>query len=197
VLLSALVSADLPLARARRFESALGLSAYDADLLTDSRDLAEYFEETVSAGAPAKAAANWIGNDVLRTLKETGGTLAAFRSSMPPSRFGAFLALAAGGTLSSKRARDLFARMLEEEGDPAELAKKHGLVQESDTGALLAFAEQVLDANPSVVADFLGGKEKALTFLVGQLMKQTKGRANPAVAQDVLKEALGRRAAPR
>jgi len=188
---------ELPLARARRFEASLGLSAYDADLLTDSRDLAEYFEETVSAGGPAKAAANWIGNDVLRTLKETGGTLAAFRESLPPKRFGAFLALASGGTLSSKLARDLFARMIEEPGDPAELAKKHGLVQESDTGALLAVAEQVLDANPSVVADFLGGKEKALTFLVGQLMKQTKGRANPAVAQDVLKEALGRRAAPR
>ena len=188
---------ELPLARARRFESALALPAYDADLLTDGRDLADYFEEAVTAGAPAKAAANWIGNDVLRTLKETGGTLAAFRETLPPARLAALLVLAAGGTLSSKLARDLFAILLVEPGDPAQLAQKHGLVQESDTGALLAVAEGVLDANPSVVADFLGGKDKALTFLVGQLMKQTKGRANPAVAQDVLKEALGRRAAPR
>jgi aspartyl-tRNA(Asn)/glutamyl-tRNA(Gln) amidotransferase subunit B len=187
---------ELPLARARRFESAFGLPAYDADLLTDARDLADYFEETVAAGAPAKAAANWIGNDVLRTLKESGGTLAAFRETMPPARLGALLVLAAGGTLSSKLARDLFAAMLVEPGEPAALAQKHGLVQESDTGALLAVAEGVLDANPSVVADFLGGKEKALTFLVGQLMKQTKGRANPTVAQEVLKEALARRGAP-
>jgi len=188
---------ELPLARARRFEKELALPAYDADLLTDGRDLADYFEETVTAGAPAKAAANWIGNDVLRTLKESGGTLATFRETLPPKRLAALLVLAAGGTLSSKLARDLFAILLVEKGEPAELAQKHGLVQESDTGALLAVAEGVLAANPSVVADFLGGKEKALTFLVGQLMKETKGRANPAVAQEVLREALGRRAAPR
>jgi aspartyl-tRNA(Asn)/glutamyl-tRNA(Gln) amidotransferase subunit B len=173
------------------------LPAYDADLLTDARDLADYFEETVTAGAPAKAAANWIGNDVLRTLKESGGTLSTFREALPPARLAALLVLAAGGTLSSKLARDLFAILLVEPGEPAALAQKHGLVQESDTGALLAVAEGVLDANPSVVADFLGGKDKALSFLVGQLMKQTKGRANPTVAQEVLREALGRRAAPR
>jgi len=87
--------------------------------------------------------------------------------------------------------------LLVEPGDPAELAKRHGLVQESDTGALLQVAETVLDANPSVVQDFLGGKDKAITFLVGQLMKETKGRANPALAQEVLREALARRGAPR
>jgi aspartyl-tRNA(Asn)/glutamyl-tRNA(Gln) amidotransferase subunit B len=185
---------ELPLARSRRFESALGLPAYDADLLTDSRDLASYFEETVEAGAPAKAAANWIGNDVLRTLKENGQELAAFREVLPPARLAALLGLASGGTLSSKLARELFAVMLKEPGVPEELAKKHGLVQESDAGALSAVAEKVLEANPSVVADFLGGKEKALTFLVGQLMKETKGRANPQVAQELLREALARRA---
>jgi aspartyl-tRNA(Asn)/glutamyl-tRNA(Gln) amidotransferase subunit B len=187
---------ELPLERARRFESALGLPAYDADLLTDARELADYFEETVTSGAPAKAAANWIGNDVLRTLKETGQTLAEFRKVLSPSRLASLLALAAGGTLSSKLARDLFAVLLVEPGDPAELAKRHGLVQESDTGALLHVAEAVLDANPSVVQDFLGGKDKAITFLVGQLMKETKGRANPALAQEVLREALARRGAP-
>ncbi|MGH7726278.1 MAG: Asp-tRNA(Asn)/Glu-tRNA(Gln) amidotransferase subunit GatB [Candidatus Eiseniibacteriota bacterium] len=185
---------ELPLARSRRFESALGLPAYDADLLTDSRDLASYFEETVEAGAPAKAAANRIGNDVLRTLKENGQELASFREVLPPVRLAALLGLASGGTLSSKLARELFTVMLKEPGAPEELAKKHGLVQESDAGALSAVAEKVLEANPSVVADFLGGKEKALTFLVGQLMKETKGRANPQVAQELLREALARRA---
>jgi len=188
---------ELPLARAKRFASALGLSPYDADLLTESRDLAAYFEETIAAGATAKAAANWIANDVLRTLKETGKDLSAFRAEMPPARLGALLALAAGGTLSSKLARELFAVMLTDPGAPDELAQKHGLVQESDAGALGAVAEAVLDANPSVVADFLGGKDKALTFLVGQLMKETKGRANPALAQQLLRDALSRRAAPR
>ncbi len=188
---------ELPLARARRFESALGLPAYDADLLTDARDLADYFEETVTAGAPPKAAANWIGNDVLRTLKENGQSLTQFRDTLPPARLAELLTLAAGGTLSSKLARELFAVLLVEPGTPAELAKRHGLVQESDTGAILRVAESVLDANPSVVLDFLGGKDKAITFLVGQLMKETKGRANPALAQEVLREALARRAAPR
>ena len=187
---------ELPLERARRFEADLGLPAYDADLLTDARDLADYFEETVIAGAPAKAAANWIGNDVLRTLKETGQSLAEFQATLPPARFAALLTLAAGGTLSSKLARELFVVLLREPGEPADLAKTYGLVQESDAGALLAVAEAVLDANPSVTADFLGGKDKALTFLVGQLMKETKGRANPALAQQVLREALSRRATP-
>ena len=188
---------ELPLARARRFEEALGLPAYDADLLTETRELAEYFEATVDAGAPAKAAANWIGNDVLRTLKEQGLALEAFRAQVPAPRLAALLALATGGTLSSKLARELFAVLLVEPGDPAELARQHGLVQESDEGALLAVAEAVLDAQAGVVADFLGGKDKALTFLVGQLMKETKGKANPAVAQAVLREALARRAAAR
>jgi aspartyl-tRNA(Asn)/glutamyl-tRNA(Gln) amidotransferase subunit B len=188
---------ELPIARARRFEAALGLPAYDTDLLTDTRELADYFEETVGAGAPAKAAANWIGNDVLRTLKETGQSLAEFRGTLAPPRLAGLLTLAAGGTLSSKLARDVFALLLVEPGTAEELAKRHGLTQESDAGALGAAAEAVLDANPSVVADFLGGKDKAITFLVGQLMKETKGRANPALAQQVLRDALGRRAAAR
>ncbi len=187
---------ELPLARTRRFEDALGLTPYDAALVADSRDLADYFEETVAAGATAKSAANWIGNDVLRTLKESGEDLAAFRRMLPPARLAALLALVAGGQLSSKLGRELFIVMRSEEGEPAALAKKHGLVQESDAGALAAIAEAVLEANPSVVADFLGGKEKSLTFLVGQLMKETKGRAQPQVAQEVLKQALARRAAP-
>ena len=187
---------ELPLARARRFEDALGLTPYDAALVADARELADYFEETVAAGAPAKAVANWIGNDVLRTLKEAGEDVASFRTRIPPARLAALVSLVAGGQLSSKLGRDLFAVLRVEDGEPAELAKQHGLVQESDAGALAAIAESVLDANPTVVADFLGGKEKALTFLVGQLMKETKGRAQPQVAQDVLKSALGRRAAP-
>jgi aspartyl-tRNA(Asn)/glutamyl-tRNA(Gln) amidotransferase subunit B len=185
---------ELPAARAARFESQHALSAYDADLLTESRELSEYFEETVAAGAQAKTAANWIGNDVLRTLKERGQELSAFRATLPPSRLGALLVLVAGGTLSSKLARELFAKMLEEPGEPKALAEKHGLVQESDAGAIAAAAEKVLEANGSVADEFLAGKEKALTFLVGQLMKETKGRANPQMAQQVLKDALARRA---
>jgi len=185
---------ELPLARAVRFEKEHGLSTYDAGLLNESRDLAEYFEETVAAGAAAKAAANWIGNDVLRTMKERGEDVAAFRGVVPPTRLAALCRLVADGTLSSRLAKDLFVVLLAEPGDPAALAKHHGLVQESDAGALAAIAEAVLDANPGVVAEFLGGKEKSLTFLVGQLMKETKGRAQPQLAQQLLRDALARRA---
>jgi aspartyl-tRNA(Asn)/glutamyl-tRNA(Gln) amidotransferase subunit B len=187
---------ELPLARAQRFEQAFELSPYDAALVADGRELADYFEETVAAGAPAKAVANWIANDALRTLKENGEELAAFRSSIPPARLAALVQLVVGGELSSKLGRELFTVLRSEAGEPAELARRHGLVQESDAGALGAVAETVLDANPTVVADFLGGKEKALTFLVGQLMKETKGRAKPQLAQDLLKQALARRSAP-
>jgi aspartyl-tRNA(Asn)/glutamyl-tRNA(Gln) amidotransferase subunit B len=185
---------ELPRARAARFEREHALSAYDADLLTESRELSEYFADAVRAGASAKAAANWIGNDVLRTLKERGEEIAAFRAVVPPARLAALLALAADGTLSTKLARELFAKLLTEPGEPKALAQQHGLVQESDAGALMAAADKVLEANAGVVEDFLGGKEKALTFLVGQLMKETKGRANPQLAQQVLKDALARRA---
>ena len=185
---------ELPLARARRFVDAHGLPAYDAAVLTEQRELADYFEETVAAGATAKAAANWIGNDVLRTIKERGEDLAAFRAVLPPPRLAALLVLVAGGTLSSRLARDLFALLLTEAGEPAELARRHGLVQEADAGALGAVAEAVLDANAGVVAEYLAGKEKALTFLVGQLMKETKGRAQPQLAQQLLRDALARRA---
>ncbi len=184
---------ELPLARARRFEDTLGLSAYDAALLTETRELAAYFEETVAAGAAAKAAANWIGNDVLRTMKERGEDPEAFRAVLPPARLAALVALVADGTLSSRLAKDLFAVLLVEAGEPAGLARKHGLVQEADAGALGAVAETVLAANPGVVAEYLAGKEKALTFLVGQLMKETKGRAQPQMAQQLLRDALSRR----
>ncbi len=186
---------ELPLARARRFEEALGLSPYDAALVADGRELADYFEDTVREGAPAKAVANWIANDVLRTLKESGEELAAFRATLPPARFAALVNLVAGGTLSSKLGRELFAVLRAEEGEPEALARRHGLVQESDAGALAVVAAGVLDAHPSVVADYLGGKEKALTFLVGQLMKETKGRAKPQLAQELLKQALAERGA--
>ena len=187
---------ELPLARALRFEQALGLSAYDAALVSDGRELAEYFEATVTAGAAAKAAANWIGNDVLRTLKETGEDLAQFAATIPAPRLAALIGLVQDGTLSSKLGRELFTVMRAEAGEPAALAKQHGLVQESDAGALAAVAERVLEANASVVDEYLGGKEKSLGFLVGQLMKETKGKAQPQVAQDVLKQALERRRTP-
>lgn len=179
---------ELPKARRTRFESQYGLTAYDAGVLTSDRPMADYYEAVVKAGTPSKPAANWVMGDLQGMLTEQKADIAA--CPVKPENLAAMILLIEDGTISGKIAKDLLPEMYATGKDAKALVAEKGLVQISDTAEIEAVARQVLADNPGPVADFRGGKEKALGFLVGQLMKATKGKANPKVANDALRKVL-------
>jgi aspartyl-tRNA(Asn)/glutamyl-tRNA(Gln) amidotransferase subunit B len=179
---------ELPKARRARFETQYGLTTYDAGVLTSERPMADYYEAAVKAGAPAKPAANWVMGDLQGLLTEQKTEIAG--CPVTPENLAAMILLIEDGTISGKIAKDLLPEMYATGKDAKALVSEKGLVQISDTAEIEAVARQVLADNPGPVADFHGGKEKALGFLVGQLMKATKGKANPKVANDALKKVL-------
>jgi aspartyl-tRNA(Asn)/glutamyl-tRNA(Gln) amidotransferase subunit B len=179
---------ELPWDRRARFVSALGLKEQDARVLTSDRALADYFEAAARAcGAPRTAAA-WVLTEVLRKAKDSGGAIAAV--PLKPERLGALLKLVESGTISGAIAKTLFEEIWSGDADPAELVRARGLTQVSDEGAIAAAVDAVLAANPAQVASYKGGKTGVLGFLVGQVMKSTGGKANPALANKLLKERL-------
>ena len=180
---------ELPAARRRRLTQAHGLSAYEADLLTQGRGLADYFEEAVGAYAKPKIVANWLLNDLLRELPaDDDAAIAA--CPIPPERLVELLRLIDDGTISGRIAKDVFEKMYRS-GEPAlAIVEREGLTQVADAQALGAVVDQILAANPKVVQDYRAGKKAALGFLVGQIMKATQGRANPALVNALLVEKL-------
>jgi aspartyl-tRNA(Asn)/glutamyl-tRNA(Gln) amidotransferase subunit B len=186
---------ELPNARERRFVDTLGLPAYDAEVLTQSRSRADYFEAAVAsakarnAEVEPKAVANWIVNDLLGALAREGRELyTAEGYALAPETLGALLDHLAAGRLTTRLAKDGLAAALKG-ADLDSWVKEHG-GQVSDSAALIAIIEPILDASPSQIAEFLGGKEKVLGFFVGQAMKQTKGKANPEELQRLMRERL-------
>ena len=180
---------ELPAARRARFAVAYGLSAYDAELLTQGRGLADYFEEATRAHGKPKVVANWILNDLLRELPGDDDAAVA-ASPVPPGHLVGLLALIDDGSISGRIAKDVFEKMYRS-GEAADtIVRREGLTQVADAGALAAVVDAVLAANPKVVADLQAGKKAALGFLVGQVMKSTGGRANPAVVNALLGEKL-------
>ncbi len=179
---------ELPEAKRARFVADHGLSAYDAGVLTAERPLADYFEAVVAAGAPAKAAANWVMGELLGGLNAQG--LEIGKSPIQPGQLAGLLKMVAAGELSGKMGKDVFAEMLTSGDDPAAIVEKKGLKQVSDTGALEAIVRQLAAENPQQVAQFKAGKDKIIGFFVGQVMKATKGQANPALVNDLLKKVL-------
>lgn len=184
---SALV--ELPDARAARYQADWGLSAYDAGVLTADRATADWFEEGVAAlespdSARIKALANLVMGDVARRLKESGRTLA----SLPfgPARLVALNALVAAGTLSGEQARKVLDVLWSEDGDPSEIAAAHGWRQVSDADALDAIVRSVLDDHPDELAKYRAGKTKLRGFFVGQVMKRSRGAANPKIVNQRL-----------
>ena len=165
---------ELPIARLQRLV-AMGLSAYDAGVLTAERELADYFDDVVERGAPAKQAANWImSRPELR----------------PPAGFVVeLIALIDAGTISGKIAKDLYARMAAEQRPPRQIVEAEGLTQVSDTATIEAACRAIVDANPKQVAQYKGGNPKLFGFFVGQVMK-SHGRLNPEMVNDVLKKLL-------
>jgi aspartyl-tRNA(Asn)/glutamyl-tRNA(Gln) amidotransferase subunit B len=182
---------ELPDARRHRFVREHGLTAREAALLTQSRGLADYFEEAVRAHGTPKPVANWMLNELLRELPADDDRAIA-QCPIPPRHLAGLLRLIDAGTISGKMAKDVFETMLRS-GEPAErIVEREGLSQVADAGALAAVVDQVLAAHPKVVEDYTQGKKAAAGFLVGQVMKATQGRANPALVNQLLAEKLPR-----
>jgi aspartyl-tRNA(Asn)/glutamyl-tRNA(Gln) amidotransferase subunit B len=182
---------ELPAARCARFQAKLELSAYDAGVLTASRTMADYFEAVVEAGAPPKRAANWITGDLQALLTEA--KIEVEDCKIRPADLAELIALIESDVISGKMAKDLLVEMFESGRSPKAIVEERGLAQISDSEALQTVAREVLAANPGPVEDFRNGKQKALGFLIGQMMKATKGQANPAMVNKILTEELTRR----
>ena len=179
---------ELPDVRRERLEKTYGLSSYDAASITASRPLAEYFDAVTATGADAKLAANWIMGDLAKNLNSEGKSIEA--SPVDAKRLGQMIQLISAGTISSKIAKDVLSAMWTSADSPEQIVKDKGLVQITDTKALDAIVQAVIEANPKPVADYRGGNKKAIGALVGQIMKQTKGKANPALVNQLLAAAL-------
>src|SRR5699024_10017773 len=175
---------ELPDARKERYAKELGLSAYDAGVITATIEMADFFEEAVALGADEKLVANWLMGDLSAYMNKHLKELPEL--AITPAGLAKMIKLIQDGTISSKIAKRVFADLVENGGDPEEFVKKEGLVQISDEGELTKIVNEVLDANEQSVADFKDGKGKALGFLVGQIMKATKGQANPQLANKLL-----------
>ncbi len=179
---------ELPETRQKRLISEHGLSLYDAQVLTATRPMAEYFDAVVKLGADAKQAANWLMGDVSKHLNAAGISIA--ESPVAPQQLVDLLGLLDKGAISNKIAKTVFEEMWETGKEAAAVVAEKGLSQISNEGEIVAIVDAVLAANPQSVADFKAGKERAIGFLVGQIMKQTKGRANPDLVNRLLKERM-------
>jgi aspartyl-tRNA(Asn)/glutamyl-tRNA(Gln) amidotransferase subunit B len=183
---------ELPARRRDRYVRAYGLSPYDADVLTQRKDLADYFEAALADGAPAKEVANWVMTELLRIVREEKLDDALVIRDWPISaaQLAKLVRLVQAGTINRNTAKGLIPRLRGTAADPDELVRAEGLAQVSDVGALEAAVADVIAKHPSQVAEFRSGKERVLGFLVGQVMKATKGKGNPQLVQEVLRKAL-------
>lgn len=179
---------ELPDARKARYTADYELSNYDAEVITSSMKLADLFEESLKYTKDAKGAANWIMGDLLGYLNQNGKELSEV--ALTGQGLGEMLGLLEKGTINGKIAKTVFKTMLETGKLPGQIVEEQGLVQISDEGALLAIVDAVIERNPQSVEDYRAGKEKAIGFLVGQLMKETKGKANPALVNKLLVDRL-------
>jgi aspartyl-tRNA(Asn)/glutamyl-tRNA(Gln) amidotransferase subunit B len=185
---------ELPAARRARFEEEHGLAATDADVLTQRKDVADYFEAGVAAGAAPRDMATWTATEVLRLIHDERLDRALVIHDWPiaPQRLAELIGLVADGTVSRGAARTLLPRLRTDPRPVRDLVEAEGLVQVSDRGALEAIVADVIAAHPEQAEQFRAGKEKVLGFLVGQVMKASGGTANPKIANELLRAALGR-----
>jgi aspartyl-tRNA(Asn)/glutamyl-tRNA(Gln) amidotransferase subunit B len=179
---------ELPGARKARFAADYGLPAADATTLVGSRALADYYESVVRAGGEPKQAANWVLGDLTAALNRAEIEIEA--APIAPAALAGMLARINDGTISGKLAKEVFDAMWAGEGDADAIIGRRGLTQISDEGAIGKIVDDVLAANPAIVAEFKAGKEKAFNSLVGQAMKATKGKANPAQVNAILRQKL-------
>lgn len=179
---------ELPDARKERYMKEFGLSSEDAVFMTNDKATADYFEAAVEAGADPKACVNWLMGEFASQLSTDGIEIA--KAPVSAENLAALLKLISKGTISGKIAKKVFATMWKEGGNPEEIVKAQGLVQISDTAELSKLVDEVVGKNPKAVEDFKAGKKKAVGALVGQIMKATKGKANPRVINELLNKKL-------
>ncbi|MEY2681408.1 MAG: hypothetical protein RL661_1639 [Pseudomonadota bacterium] len=180
---------ELPDAKRDRFKAAYGLNAYDAEVLTATRELAAYFEAVVqAAGSDAKLCANWVMGDLAAALNKAG--LEIEQSPVQPDRLAGLVQRIADDTISGKIAKQVFEALWESDDTADAIIEKQGLKQITDTGAIEAIIDEIIAANPDQVAGYKSGKDKLFGFFVGQAMKATGGKANPAQLNDLLKKKL-------
>ena len=177
--------------RSKRFQTEYGLPAYDAGVLVADAAIADYFETLAAEINDPKAASNWIMTEILREMNDRKIEIEEFSRKAPAQRLGELIKEQKSGTISHSIAKDIFAEMVETGKDALTIIERKGLRQISDTGELDAIVEKVLAENPSAVEDFKSGKKQAVGFLVGQIMRETKGKANPKVVNKLLAEKLG------
>ena len=179
---------ELPEARRQRFVAAYGLPVYDAGVLTSSAGLADYFEKVAAATANPKAASNWVMGELLRTMKERGAAIE--QVPLTPAALAGLIGLIDKGTISSSMAKEVFAKMYDSGRSAGEIVSAEGLAQNSDEGALLLIVKRVIAANAATVEQYRSGKTKGFGFLVGEVMKGSGGKANPKLANELLRREL-------
>jgi aspartyl-tRNA(Asn)/glutamyl-tRNA(Gln) amidotransferase subunit B len=180
---------EVPALRRERFVNEYGVREYDAVVLTLSREIADYYERAVKASPDAKLVANWVTGELAGLLKAANKEIT--ESPVSPEAIGELVGLIHSGEISGKLAKEIFPKMFEEGLSPKFIMERDGLKQISDTGALDKIIEEVLAANPKQVEQYKAGKVALLGFLVGQVMRQSRGQANPAVLNEMLKAKLG------
>jgi aspartyl-tRNA(Asn)/glutamyl-tRNA(Gln) amidotransferase subunit B len=180
---------EFPEPRRRRFIAQYAIPEYDAALLTQTRGLADYFEATAGASGNPKASSNWVMGEILRTMKEKGVGI----ESVPitPAALAGLIAIVDKGTVSSTVAKDVFAKMYEAGGQAGDIVAAEGLAQISDSSSLDPIVHRVVAAHPDVVAEIRAGKDRKFQFLVGQVMKETKGKGDPKIVTDLMRAVIG------
>jgi len=184
---------ELPDARRERFESQYGLPAYDAGVLTASKELADYYEQAVGVHDNPKALSNWVMGDIIRVANERAVESEPDFADLPvtSAQLAGLVKLIDDETISGKIAKTVLEKLVESEDDPATIVEREGLVQVTDESAIAAMIDKVIAANEDKAAEYRGGKDKLLGFFVGQVMKDSGGKANPQAVNKLLKEKLG------
>lgn len=181
---------EMPDVRRQRYTKEYGLPEYDAMVLTLTKTMSDFFDQTVANGADAKLASNWLMGDVSAYLNSEKTTLEEIK--LTPKNLAQMIQLIEDGTISSKIAKKLFKILAEEGGDATEIVEARGMVQLSDPAKLQPIIDEVIAKNESSLEDFRNGKDRAVGFFVGQVMKQTRGQANPQVVNKLLMETLNK-----
>ncbi|WP_226584478.1 Asp-tRNA(Asn)/Glu-tRNA(Gln) amidotransferase subunit GatB [Halobacillus litoralis] len=182
---------ELPDARKKRYIEELELPEYDAMVLTNNKELSDFFEETIAAGGDVKQASNWLMGEVSAYMNKNYKDL--HELALTPDALAKMIKLIEDGTISSKMAKKVFTELVENGGEPEQIVKDKGLVQISDEGQLTEIIVGIMDNNPQSIEDYKNGKDKALGFLVGQVMKQTKGQANPPMVNKIILAEMDKR----